>query len=81
MNQPLISEQGHLPVLFTAKDDKEYPAIVHFEIDDQDFTVDCSQLKDVWDKGMEEDLRMAIDKRFGEYFFLSHKDLNLNIVL
>ena len=76
----LLNDSGYLPVLFTSKDDKEYPTILRYEIEGEDFTVDCSVVKDVWDKGMEEDLRMAIGKRFG-YWFLSHRDLNLNIVL
>lgn len=76
----LFEDSGYLSVLFTAKDDTEYPCILHYQIEGNDFMVDCSQVKDVWDKGMEEDLRAAIDKRYG-YFFLSHKDLNLNIVL
>lgn len=76
----IFKDSGYLTVLFTAKDDTEYPCILKYQIEGNDFTVDCSQVKDVWEKCFEDDLRAAIDRKFG-YFFLSHKNFNLNIVL
>lgn len=76
----LFTDQGDMRVVFCDKEGNEYPEVVHYEIDDIDFTVDCSIVKDVWYEGMRDDVNTAIDRYFKEHFFLTHKDLNLVII-
>ncbi len=77
--QTFIKENGLLGVVFYSNDDQEFPCLIPFEIDGIDFTVDCSQIKDVWESGFRDDLVHAIDKHHGN-FFLSKRDLNLNVI-
>lgn len=80
LDQPeTLFEEGDMPIVFYS-DDIECPALIHYSINGSEFSVDCSIVKDIWTKGMEDDLRAAIDIHFKRIFFLSHRDLNLNII-
>ncbi len=81
MPENLFEDQGTMRVIFYDLDgDGEFACLLHFEYDGRDFTVDCSKVKNVWSDGMREDLINAIDAHFKQHFFLSRKDLNLNII-
>lgn len=74
----LFKSQGVLSVTFYNSKDQQFPCVLHYQIEGIDFTLDCSQIKDVWEEQFKDDLVHSIDRKLGN-FFLTHRDLNLNI--
>ena len=79
MPENLFEDQGEIAVMFYDLNGDDYPCLLPYEISGNDFTVDCSKVKDAWFNGFEDDISTSINRKFGS-FFLSRKDLNLNII-